>query len=98
MRRKFKKKSVFIKTFAFIVFIFLLVFLILKVGLFNINRVDVISKDLGCAGNDQVRNSLQIEGKNIFTLNNQELIKSIKQKFVCVKSVTIKPSYPNKIN
>ncbi len=97
MRRKSKTNFFFLKILIAAAFTLLLIFLSLRLNLFNIQKIEVTGPNLDCASQKTLLESLQILGNNFFILDTKELTKSIKSKFICIKDVTLVKLFPNKV-
>lgn len=100
MRRISKQKnSIFLKFWiaGIILFLILFAFLFFKSGIFNVKEVEVAGKGIDCVNLKQIIDSSQIKGKNIFLFDATNLIKNIKEKFVCVKEVFLFKSLFSKV-
>ncbi len=93
-----RKKYFFLKIVIafFLLFVTFGAFLVFKSSFFNIKEIEVAS-NLSCVSGMQIRNSAQILGKNIFFTDSKNLEKNVKNKFVCVKSVTLIKLFPSKV-
>lgn len=80
---------------GFLIFL-LFFFLFFKSGLFNVSYVEIITHNPVCVSQNQIDSS-QILGRNFFLIDTKKFEKSIKEKFICVKEITISPVLPNKI-
>ncbi len=100
MRRISKQKNaIFLKLWIIgaALFLLLFAFLFFKSGIFNIKVVEVSGKDINCVDRSQIIDSSQIKGKNLYLIDLPNLIKYIKEKFICVKSVSLFKSLPSKV-
>lgn len=95
--RESKKLNLF---WAMIVcFVLILSFFIFgsfKLGIFNIKKIEVnVINNLGCASLDQLKDTSQLLGQNIFWVSNANTAKNIKEKFICVKEVSLSKQFPD---
>lgn len=95
--RNRKRRKFLILILISIPLILLLIFLIFRIGLFNIKKIEVEGDRLGCADNDQIKDSSKLLGQNFFTLDQKKLTKSLKEKFICIKDVNLSKTFPNKV-
>jgi len=81
-----------------ILFLGVVLFLIFQSNFFDIKKVDVfVTNRLDCANQTQLKDSSSLAGKNIFFISNQTLTRIIKDKFFCVKNLTLTKHFPDKI-
>ncbi len=71
-----------------ILFIFFCAFLIIRSNILIIRLVDVDSKKVGCASNEQIRDSSQILGQIFLLINSSKIESDLKKKFFCIGQVT----------
>lgn len=93
MQKKFKTKYVLIiLTFG------LVLLLTLNSNLFSIKKVEVfVTNRLDCVNQTQLTDSSMLIGKNIFLFDNEELTRKIKEKYICVKNVTLTKNFVDKV-
>lgn len=75
----------------------LVLFFFIKSGFFNINQIEITGK-LSCAQDNQLKDETGTSGQNFFFLNTPKILDNLKKKFLCIKSVTLTKSLPNKIH
>ncbi|MBU1032060.1 hypothetical protein KKE03_04055 [Patescibacteria group bacterium] len=80
--------------------IFLLVvmgglFFVWRLGLFNISKIDVTTKDLRCASEKELKESSALLGQNFFLIDFSKTESILKKKFACIKSVALSKKLPN---
>lgn len=80
-----------------------LLLLILSIGLWFwrsnflvIRDLEIAADKVECAKKSQIQSTVDIIGKNFFQLDKKSIAKKIKEKFICVKDVTLILSFPNK--
>ncbi len=75
----------------------LLIFLIFRLGLFSIKKVEIENSDANCVSGNQLKITANLLGQNFFVLDQQKLNKDLKEKFVCIKSINLSRSFPGRI-
>lgn len=78
--------------------IILSTFLIIRSDLFTIKAVDVQMDKIGCTDINQLKNSIQLLGQNIFLINSSKIKSDLKNNFLCIKDVQFSRNFPNKIS
>lgn len=82
----------------FFLIILLSIFLSLKLGVFNIKKTEInLSNNLTCASLDQLKNISNLTGQNFFFINSSQVIKNIKDNFICVKGVNLWKLFPGRV-
>ena|SRR3989339_77868 len=69
---------------------------IFKYGLLNIKQID-IEGDISCTDQNQIRREAELPEKNFFFVNSLKTENILKKKFICIKSVRILKSFPDKV-
>lgn len=81
-----------------ILFLGLTLFIILKSNFFNIKQVEVfVTNRLDCANQTQLKDSSELFMKNIFFINSDHVEKKIKEKYICVKNITLTKNFVDKV-
>lgn len=100
-KRKRAKRKIFNNlTVLPIIFALLLIFLLLlivKVGLFNIKRVEVQADQLSCTDTSKLSDSTGLYGQNYFLIDSVKTADKLKKKFFCLKAINLTKQFPNKI-
>lgn len=82
----------------FILFIILISFLqISRIELFKVKTLKIENNNIGCAGENQLKESSDLLGQNYFFLNTATVEKKLKTKFYCIKSVSLSKQIPDKV-
>lgn len=97
MRRINKSRLKIIPFVVIPLSLFLIIFLVFKIGLFNIKKVEVESDKLGCADDSQIRDYSKLLGQNFFTTDQNKLTKDLKGKFICIKNMQLSKTFPDKV-
>lgn len=72
-------------------------FFSLKLGLFTIRQFEMQTNQLGCVNENQLKNSTGLLGQNFFLANFDNIIKNLKEKFICIKDINLSLDFPDKI-
>ena len=96
-KRKFSGKLLKIWWIIPVLLVLILLYLFLKSGIFNIKHVDVQASQLGCADENQVRNSANLTGQNFFLINSTKVENDLKKNFFCIKSSSVSRSLPDRV-
>lgn len=96
-----KKKIRFSKlskiTLIFIpILIALSVYLFFRTGFFTVKEIEVKGDNVICTDKNQLINK-SFYGFNFFFLDKQKIENTLKDKFICIKSINLGRSFPNKI-
>lgn len=83
---------------AFIIIILGILYLFFLSPVFMIKSFSVSSDNLTCSSADEIKSSIQINGVNFFFLKPGDLEKKIKDKFLCIGSVKLSKTIPDKIS
>lgn len=99
-RRKSSKISgilIKISLVIFLLLVFILIFASIRLGFFSVKEVEVEAKELGCVDENQLKDSSTVLGQNFFLINSSKIEANLKKKFLCIKSVVISKSLPDKL-
>ncbi len=93
-----KKRTPRLKSRHIILF-FLGLVLILAVTsrVFVVKSIGVKLNDVNCVTEEQVKDKLSLQGKNLLALNTNSLENQVKSQFICVKGISLTKELPNKI-
>ena len=91
-----KKRKIVILGVVF--FILAILFLSIRLNIFIIKSASLQPPTLSCADSSQIKNSTNLIGQNIFLVNFQKTERDVKNKFLCVKNISIARNLPDKIN
>lgn len=80
-----------------IAFVLIVVVAILAKFLFTVRAIDVTG-DENCLNNENIKNSSQLLGKNIFLINFQQVQENLKKQNSCVESVSVSRKLPSKLS
>lgn len=92
MLRELKKKFL-----AFPLIIFLVFFLIWKLGILNIEQIFLEINNAACTSEESIKKELDLVGKNIFFINESSIEKKLKGKFPCVRDIELEKKILNKV-
>lgn len=94
MQKLSKKKNLLV----FILALGLILFFISQSNFFSIKKVEVfVTNRLDCANQTQLKDSVQLLGKNIFFINIDDLSRKVKEKFFCVKNISLAKNLFDKV-
>lgn len=74
-----------------------LVVLGIRSNLLLINKVEVFPPQLECVNSDQVIQSSKLLGKNILTINRQQVVKELLSQYLCIKQIRLHYQFPRQI-
>lgn len=94
--QKRKKISLQILIIGIVVLV-VLILIFLKLKFLNINSVEVIGDNLDCASKAQVKEETHSIGKNLLSLETKNSVNQIKNKFICIKTITFSKVFPDKL-
>ncbi|MDP3758270.1 MAG: FtsQ-type POTRA domain-containing protein [Candidatus Daviesbacteria bacterium] len=77
--------------------ILICLFLFLKSGIFTVKQVDVQTGRLPCVDENQIKNSADLAGQNIFLVDSAKVENNLKKKFLCIKSAPVSKIFPDKV-
>lgn len=101
MRRLKKgKKNPFLKKIIILSFVpisIILIIILFNSTFFKIHLIDINLIDILCADKKNIEENLSIFDRNIFLLDEKNITKNLKNKFICIKSTNLTKNYPNKI-
>lgn len=83
---------------VFIVLIFISIFFIGNSDFFKIKSIDIQTEHIACADANQIRDSSNLLGQNIFFINSSRIKDVIKNRFICIKDIQISRNFPNKVS
>lgn len=86
-----------IKSTITFVLIAILVFLLIRSGLFTIKEIDIVAKDIACADEKQLKNSSGLLGQNFFLANFKKTAKNLEDRFICIRDIKLSLVFPDKI-
>ncbi len=69
----------------------------LKLNLLNIKSVDVRLDKVSCTDEGSVRNFSKLLGQSIIFIDTGKVEKSLKSKYLCIKSIDITRNFPSKV-
>ena len=99
MRLKNKKND--IKKLSLIVLCFILVlttiFYFMKSDLFIVKKIEILSENLSCVQNSQIKSTIDFFKENIFFLDFKKGEDLLKSKYLCIKSVNFSRIWPDKL-
>lgn len=72
-----------------------LVFLFSKILI--INKLSIKLDNINCVNRTDIENNLNILGKNVLLINSREIEKTLMDKFICIKNVSISKKLPNTV-
>ncbi len=72
-------------------------FALVRSGLLTIKKIDIEAKDILCADSDLLRKTSGFLGQNFFLTDFSKIEVRIKNKFSCVKSVSLSKTFPGKV-
>lgn len=99
IRRKRKTrilKPVIGATVILIVLI-LFIYFINRLNILVVKKIEIKGSQNTCASADQIRDSSSLYGKNFFLLNEENITKDLKKKFICIKGIIFSRYFPDKI-
>lgn len=99
-RKSRQRKPVGILKYFLIACLFLifLVVFVLKDKLFIVGQIEVTANQVGCTSSDQIKNSSSLLGQSFFALDERKITKSLLEKFICIKSINLSKTLPDKID
>lgn len=74
------------------------VFIIWKLGVFNINKINVTISNVVCANEEDIEKVTGLSGKNILFTDSVKIKENLQNQFPCIKEVELKKSFPNTVN
>ena len=96
-RRKVSRKKFYLKIILISLVVLIILIIFVRIKLFTIKTVDLITENINCTSKNQVKNSISILGQNIFLIKNQLIEKNLKGKFICIRNVNLSKIFPDKI-
>lgn len=95
--RKNNKKKLFI-VFLLILAIGGIMFGLFKSPFFKISSLEYKFNNINCVSEDEIKKSVFGVGQNIFFIDTSLIEKSLTSKFECIRKVSVKKVYPQKLN
>lgn len=97
-----KKRNIIINVtsislIGFVILLILSSYLLIRSDSFVIKYIDVINEKAGCAKELEVKGVSQLMGQNLFFINEDITEKNLKNKFLCIKSLNINKSFPDRV-
>lgn len=75
----------------------IIVYLFFGTSLLAIKEIEIKKNKVGCADENQLKESTFLYGENFFLINTQNLTKNLLAKFICVKEINLSRSFPDKV-
>ena len=97
MRKRKIKKLWKIGLAVLVVLLILDSYLLYDSRIFNINTVDVKLDKIGCANGNDIERESQVLGQKFLFIDSKKPEQKLKDKFVCIKSVNISRTFPDKV-
>lgn len=76
-----------------VVLLILDVYLLIDSKILNIKILDVVLDKISCTSGEEIRKESQILGKKFFLVDQKKIEQNLKQKFLCIKSVTVSKGF-----
>ncbi len=92
------KRSKFVKLIVLILIVILFCLLIfLGNNLLKVKEVKIVPETLPCTNKNKISQRASLVGQNILFINQMQLERNIKNKFLCIESINLTRTFPNKI-
>lgn len=85
------------KGFLFAPLLVILTALLFSSNLFSIKNIDVNGQNIDCSDTEELKKLSDLYGKNLFLVDTTEEEKTLKEKFLCIRSINFFRNYPSSI-
>lgn len=95
---KSSKQTFFAKIiFFFAILSAILASVVLKYDFLTIKKIAINPDNLSCVNEQEIKKQVNISKQNFFFINEKKIEENLKEKFLCIKNIEFKKSFPDKI-
>lgn len=93
------KRAFFVKIILFCAILsVVLASIVLKYNFLAIKKISINPDNLSCTDKNRIEQQINFSKQNLFLMDEKKIEKNLKEKFLCIKTIAFKKSFPDKID
>ncbi len=80
-----------------IILFFIAAFFVVRSNILIIKTIEIQTEKIGCTDKDKVEESVNLSGRYLYSVDEKKLAAELKNKYLCVKTVTLSKILPDKV-